>query len=1081
MKSDGLGGPGQTAGAGKGASNKPGEGEAAVAKNAKDKAKAAKPGERGTPSKTRSGVRDKPEVNGVAKAEAPGAARENAGAAGTMNGIRGSPSAKDRKPAPGTRPKAPPGNAAPPKPAKLPRSSSGKDSTPTLESSGAQPPLSASTSGSASPENSSSSPRNSTPGHRQKTAAKALTTRSPGVKGISKPDPSKTNSTASKTNMKDASKAKPPTTGRHVTGTAGPRTDLRGRSTPTNGSGENHAVSARKPASPRKEDSKESPKAATGDKTASEATKKKVVKATPATGAETKTSTKPTKAVLGSPKPSPPTGGKSTLKQKSTPESPTAKGSPKSAGLEKQPSAGLKKQGTKTKESTQKVSASKSTAEPELAAPEHAPEVRSKGGTEGLEHAGKAGEAAPSSQSTSLHGPDKDGATVPIQEEKAHPVPNPLADAQPSVPSPGPAQTNGLTESPACVDSSRPAEATARKQTPGSVIPPRLCTSHGLGSPNSPKDTYPLSTPGSQEGSETPLEDSWSGPHPQVSPESETGSAATTSSDDIKPRSEDYDAGGSQDDDGSNDRGVSKCGTVLCHDFLGRSSSDTSTPEELKMYDAGLRAELRLRARDMADPFHGHSTSDEEVTCRRPRSWLHREEAPVQEDAGEEENTVTVKNVPNHQLFSSDEEEEEEEETEDERSEVEIPEEAPPPPADPSPHQFQGIVNLAFEDIAEQDNDLQAYKSASNFRRSVLLSVDECEELGCEEGGAQTPPRQPDDPLAPCDVFDSNPRNTAAPQQDSLPCPGAQDQSSETLNNSTVSRDAKDAHTEKCRKEHATVLTDVHWSAREVAKNSELSGVTSTNQFLDHNTSDLRPQERPSHLDLQHTEQYPEGGPLRNAQADPADGRKKDFHLDLHEHQLTGRCPTSSAHTASSPAGDCDDCDRLDQTCTYDRRPSSTLCPIYETDKGERLERSSDADRCALRREEQPPKEREAEADADADADDSEDEDSQFAERDWTLLRQLLSDQESSLGITNCVPEDLNLAQYLIKQTLALSRDFLQTEGDSSLEKETFKRWAELISPLDDSGTSITVTSYSPEDAASPQGEWTIVELETHH
>lgn len=38
------------------------------------------------------------------------------------------------------------------------------------------------------------------------------------------------------------------------------------------------------------------------------------------------------------------------------------------------------------------------------------------------------------------------------------------------------------------------------------------------------------------------------------SPESDSGSV-TTSSDDIKPRSEDYDAGGSQDDDGSNDRG----------------------------------------------------------------------------------------------------------------------------------------------------------------------------------------------------------------------------------------------------------------------------------------------------------------------------------------------------------------------------------------------------------------------------------------------------------------------------------------------------------------------------------------------
>uniref|UniRef100_A0A8C2ZMY4 BTB/POZ domain-containing protein n=2 Tax=Cyclopterus lumpus TaxID=8103 RepID=A0A8C2ZMY4_CYCLU len=109
------------------------------------------------------------------------------------------------------------------------------------------------------------------------------------------------------------------------------------------------------------------------------------------------------------------------------------------------------------------------------------------------------------------------------------------------------------------------------------------------------------------------------------------------------------------------------------------------------------------------------------------------------------------------------------------------------------------------------------------------------------------------------------------------------------------------------------------------------------------------------------------------------------------------------------------------------------------------------------------------------------DESNEFAERDWSLLRRLLSDHESNLGIINPVPEELNLAQYLIKQTLSLSRDCLDSQGFLSPEKETFKRWAELISPMEDSSTSITVTSFSPEDAASPQGEWTIVELETHH
>ena len=169
--------------------------------------------------------------------------------------------------------------------------------------------------------------------------------------------------------------------------------------------------------------------------------------------------------------------------------------------------------------------------------------------------------------------------------------------------------------------------------------------------------------------------------------------------------------------------------------------------------------------------------------------------------------------------------------------------------------------------------------------------------------------------------------------------------------------------------------------------------------------------------------------------------------------------------------GDIDGCD---QTCTHERRPSKALSPIYEQDAGESFERCSDRDGSCVGRREQQGEDDERQTDEDEQS-------GEFAERDWGLLRQLLSDQESSLGVINPVPEDLNLAQYLIKQTLSLSRDCLDCQDFLPHEKETFKRWAELISPLEDSTTSITVTSFSPEDAASPQGEWTIVELETHH
>lgn len=178
--------------------------------------------------------------------------------------------------------------------------------------------------------------------------------------------------------------------------------------------------------------------------------------------------------------------------------------------------------------------------------------------------------------------------------------------------------------------------------------------------------------------------------------------------------------------------------------------------------------------------------------------------------------------------------------------------------------------------------------------------------------------------------------------------------------------------------------------------------------------------------------------------------------------------------------GDIDGCDTLDQTCTHDRRSPKALSPIYEMDLGEALEQRMDADKS------NDPQREESHwngkgVETEHVKEEVGNEVGKFAEKDWSLLRQLLSDQESNLGIINSVPEDLNLAQYLIKQTLSLSRDCLNEQDYLYHEKDTFKRWAELISPLEDSTTSITVTSFSPEDAASPQGEWTIVELETHH
>ncbi|XP_030582691.1 AP2-interacting clathrin-endocytosis protein isoform X2 [Archocentrus centrarchus] len=1034
MKSDGLG-----------AASKPGDGQTSKVKNVK------KPADRSVAAKAKTASAVAPVVNGTGAA-----ARRDISSA---NGPRSSAGAKEheKKPNPGARPKSSPpsGSSASQTAATKPQKSSAGKADNTAGTSQAQPNAS-STSGSASPENGASSPRNdshSVPGAKPKHQAKAVT-KSPVTKAPQKSDATKTSSPSKKASVRETSKVKTGAEEKVTTAVTAARADTKGRSTPDRHVSK-HGSSMKKTASPRKEDSKDAPKPSTSDKTVSEAPKKKIVKPVSATGVSAKSSVKPAKASSAPSRQSSAVAAKSGSKPKSSTELSTEKSSSKAAGTSKTSTAAAaaasKPSEPKGKEA---VDGKKPDCETELGSNEGSGDAVEQKGLSRLVPCVQP--AAHSQQPTSQDGgeplhlessPKQSLQKTEVQLENTAGARDKTRD--------GPAAKNSPHVSSPKADVCKQTEGNKAKQPQSNVIPAHISGEvHEVSSPNSPRDTErPIDTPCSAGSTETPVEDSWSGIHHQVSPESETGSTHTTSSDDIKPRSEDYDAGGSQDDDCSNDRGVSKCGTMRCHDFLGRSSSDTSTPEELKMYEggAGLRVEVRLRGRE------AETTSEEEGVRQRPRSWLQRDEAPVEEEHSEVEATVTVKSVHDHQLFSSEEEEEDddEEETEDERSEVEvIPGQGSVPPTEPSPH-FQGIVNLAFDDEGvEQENDQPDYPSTSNFRRSVLLSVDECEELGSEEGGLQTPPQHPDDTATPCDVFEND---TSAPQ---FSCAPSSDQQNH-LPHRGEHTGTKHKSPEEEREEKSVFLTEIQDTTQEEENHIQVDRVKSSGPPLDSDCRDMPPQERPCHLDLRHTEQY-NGGMSKNY-TNPSESKKADLHLDLNESQLTGDSPV---HAAQSPAGDIG-CDRLDQSCKHDRRPSKALSPIYEMDVGEAFEHFSDKDRNVKRQAEEEKR--------------TGDKSSDFAERDWSLLRQLLSDHASNLGVINPVPEELNLAQYLIKQTLSLSCDCLDSQAFLSPEKETFKRWAELISPMEDSSTSITVTSFSPEDAASPQGEWTIVELETHH
>ncbi|NXC50978.1 K1107 protein, partial [Penelope pileata] len=590
------------------------------------------------------------------------------------------------------------------------------------------------------------------------------------------------------------------------------------------------------------------------------------------------------------------------------------------------------------------------------------------------------------------------------------------------------------------------------------------------GSHNYTEPTDHTEMPEHHENAETPFVDHWSSGalDPKESPESDTGSA-TTSSDDIKPRSEDYDAGGSQDDEGSNERGISKCSTMLCHDFLGRSSSDTSTPEELKIYDSSLRIEVKMK-KEGSGLFRVNSTSDDEIPRKKPEIWSHQESART--NTRETENS-TFGNAQFTQ--EADQVSSSADETEDDRSEPENVAENILSSNVPT-QKFQGIDNLAFEDATENDTARQEFSKTKNFKRSVLLSVDECEELGSDDRVETLTSRQHSiDSLTPSDVFDSvsqehhgktfYSRYSLEIEDGFLDCKQPKDRGN-TMDASESSLQHLDGteipgkenrgasvSEQNCTEEAYSAASPCPGENQKVnIKNEVAMEFQQCNKYLD---NDAKSQERPCHLDLQQRETNADM--QKSNSTKPVEASKTQTLTQEGQVRDSQPAPTEYANTDLLP-GDIDDYETMAQTCMYEHRPSKTLSPIYEMDVGEAIEQRMDSETAVL---------------------DVDFEDQQFAEQDWTLLRQLLSEQDSNIGFKNSVPEDLNLAQCLINQTLFLARDGSNPQGTSQVD--TFSRWTELMSPLDDSSASITVASFSSEDCSSPQGEWTILELETHH
>ncbi|KAJ8378535.1 hypothetical protein AAFF_G00239180 [Aldrovandia affinis] len=83
----------------------------------------------------------------------------------------------------------------------------------------------------------------------------------------------------------------------------------------------------------------------------------------------------------------------------------------------------------------------------------------------------------------------------------------------------------------------------------------------------------------------------------------------------------------------------------------------------------------------------------------------------------------------------------------------------------------------------------------------------------------------------------------------------------------------------------------------------------------------------------------------------------------------------------------------------------------------------------------------------------------------------------------------VDIVQQLINETLLLAGDgctpllLLPGGGGGTLSPLESSLWPSLLPPLTPPSATVTsVSSFSPEDqGSSPQGEWTVVELETHH
>lgn len=186
--------------------------------------------------------------------------------------------------------------------------------------------------------------------------------------------------------------------------------------------------------------------------------------------------------------------------------------------------------------------------------------------------------------------------------------------------------------------------------------------------------------------------------------------------------------------------------------------------------------------------------------------------------------------------------------------------------------------------------------------------------------------------------------------------------------------------------------------------------------------------------------------------------------------------------------------------------PSSGLCTIYEALENSDEEDSEDEEGI---KELNPSKEEPSQQMSNEEIDDdcekvTSDEDKlQDSSPSTETLPPLPDSPQTPNSCSPCPPESperpppldldwgkkVDIVQQLINQTLLLNRDgcssllLLPGGAGGTLSPLESSLWPSLLPPLTPPSATVTsVSSFSPEaTGSSPQGEWTVVELETHH